>query len=53
MDDAGFAIDARAFDDVVVELIALFLGDEGSHIEGNTIIGGSDCRVKNIQNISP
>jgi hypothetical protein len=32
VDDAGFAIDASAFDDVVVELIALFLGDEGGHI---------------------
>ena len=32
MDDAGFAIDTRAFDDVVVELMALFLGNERSHI---------------------
>jgi hypothetical protein len=32
MDDAGLAIDAGAFDDVVVELLAFFLGDEGGHI---------------------
>jgi len=32
VDDARFAIDAGAFDDVVVELVAFFLGDERSHI---------------------
>jgi hypothetical protein len=32
MDDAGLAIDAGAFDDVVVELVALFLSDERGHI---------------------
>jgi hypothetical protein len=32
VDDAGLAIDAGAFDDVVVELVAFFLGDEGGHI---------------------
>jgi len=32
MDDARLAIDAGAFDDVIVELVALFLGDEGRHI---------------------
>jgi hypothetical protein len=32
MDDAGFAVDASAFDDVVIKLVALFLGDEGRHI---------------------
>jgi hypothetical protein len=32
MDDAGFAVDASAFDDVVIELLALLLGDEGGHI---------------------
>ena len=29
MDDAGLPIDAGAFDDVIVELVALLLGDEG------------------------
>jgi len=32
VDDAGLAIDAGAFDDVVVELLAFFLGDERGHI---------------------
>jgi len=32
MDDARLAVDAGAFDDVVVELVAFLLGDEGSHI---------------------
>ena len=32
MDDAGLAVDAGAFDDVVVELVAFLLGDEGRHI---------------------
>jgi len=32
VDDAGLAIDAGAFDDVIVELVAFFLGDEGGHI---------------------
>jgi hypothetical protein len=31
MDDAGLAIDAGAFDHVVVELVALLLGDERGH----------------------
>src|SRR5438876_4211986 len=31
VDDAGLAIDAGAFDDVVVELLALRLGNEGGH----------------------
>ena len=30
-DDAGFALDAGAFDHVVVEFGALLLGDEGGH----------------------
>jgi len=38
VDDARFAIDACAFDDIVVELIALLLGDEGSNMQGNTSI---------------
>jgi len=32
MDDAWLAVDAGAFDDIVIELVALFLGDEGGHI---------------------
>jgi hypothetical protein len=32
VDDAGLAIDASALDDVIVELVALLLGDERSHI---------------------
>ena len=32
VDNAGFTLDARAFDDVVVELVTFFLGDEGGHI---------------------
>jgi hypothetical protein len=32
VDDTGLAIGAGAFDDVVVELLALFLGDERSAI---------------------
>ena len=32
VDDAGLAIDAGAFDDVVVELLAFLLGDEGGNI---------------------
>jgi hypothetical protein len=31
MDDAGFAVDAGAFDEVVVEAVAFFLFDEASH----------------------
>ena len=31
MNDARFAVDASAFDDIVVELVALFLGDERSY----------------------
>jgi hypothetical protein len=31
VDDAGLAVDASAFDDIVVELVALFLGDERSY----------------------
>lgn len=31
VDDAGLAVDAGAFDDVLVELVGLLLGDEGSH----------------------
>jgi hypothetical protein len=31
MDDAGLAVDASAFDDVVVKLVGLLLGDEGRH----------------------
>ncbi|MFN8941387.1 MAG: hypothetical protein ACK5ZJ_16775, partial [Acidobacteriota bacterium] len=31
VDDAGFAVDAGAFDDVVVESVGLLLGDEGGH----------------------
>src|SRR5664280_189236 len=31
MNDAGLAVDAGAFDDVVVELIAFFLRDKGRH----------------------
>ena len=31
MDDAGFALDAGAFDDVVVEFVALLFGDEAWH----------------------
>jgi len=30
MDDARLAVDAGAFDDVVVELVAFLLGDEGT-----------------------
>jgi hypothetical protein len=32
VDDARLAVDARAFDDVVVELVAFFLGDERGYI---------------------
>jgi hypothetical protein len=32
VDDPGLAVDAGAFDDVVVELLALLLGDERCHI---------------------
>jgi len=32
MDDAGLAVDAPAFDRIVVKLVALLLGDERSHI---------------------
>jgi hypothetical protein len=32
VDDPGLATDAGAFDDVIVELVALLLGDEGVHI---------------------
>ena len=32
MNDAGLAVDAGAFDDVVIELVAFLLGDEASHI---------------------
>jgi hypothetical protein len=31
MDDAGFTVDARAFDEVVVEAVAFFLFDQASH----------------------
>lgn len=31
VDDAGFAVDAGAFDDVVVEGVGFLLGDEGGH----------------------
>jgi hypothetical protein len=31
VDDAGFAVDAGAFDDVVVEGVGSLLGDEGGH----------------------
>ena len=31
MNDAGLAVDAGTFDDVVVELVALLLGDEACH----------------------
>jgi hypothetical protein len=31
MDDPGFALDASALDDVVVEGVGFLLGDEGSH----------------------
>src|SRR6202008_2639249 len=31
MNDAGLAVDASAFDEVVVEAVALFLFDEASH----------------------
>jgi hypothetical protein len=51
VDDARFAIDAGAFDDVVVELIAIFLGNEGSHIRVIRLVGRSDCMAKNIQSI--
>jgi len=37
MDDAGLAIDAGAFHDVIVELVALLLGDERGH---NRVIQG-------------
>ena len=32
MDDARLAVDAGALDDIVVELVALLLSDEASHI---------------------
>ncbi len=32
VDDAGLTVDARAFDNVVVELVGFLLGDEGRHI---------------------
>ena len=32
MDDTGFALNTRAFDDIVVEFVGLLLGDQGSHI---------------------
>jgi hypothetical protein len=32
VDDTRFAIDASAFDDVVVEFVAFLLGDERGHI---------------------
>jgi hypothetical protein len=31
MDNSGFAVDAGAFDEVVVEAIAFFLFDQASH----------------------
>jgi hypothetical protein len=31
MDDAGLAVDAGAFDDVIVEQVGFFLGDERGH----------------------
>jgi hypothetical protein len=31
VDDAGFAVDAGAFDDVVIEGVGSLLGDEGGH----------------------
>jgi len=31
MNDAGLAVDAGTFDDVVVEFVAFFLGDEACH----------------------
>jgi hypothetical protein len=45
VNDAGFAVDAGAFDDVVVELVALLLGDEGGHrvIQGYSS-SGHDAR---------
>jgi hypothetical protein len=41
VDDAGLAIDAGAFDDVVVELVAFFLGDEG--VQYRVIQVDTDC----------
>ena len=32
MNDAGLAVHASAFDDVVVKLVGLLLGNEGRHI---------------------
>ena len=32
LDDTGLAVDAGAFDDVVIELIGFLLVDDGSHI---------------------
>ncbi len=32
LNDAGFAVDAGAVDDVVIELVGLFLGHDGGHI---------------------
>jgi hypothetical protein len=33
MDNAGLAVDAGAFDDIVVKLVGFLLGDEGGHKE--------------------
>ena len=51
VDDAGRAVDAGAFDDVVVELVAFFLGDEGSHKVGNTTIQASWTRINRAEDI--
>ena len=32
LNDPGFAVDAGAVDDVVIELVGLFLGHDGGHI---------------------
>jgi len=49
MDDARLAVDAGAFDDVVVELVAFLLGDEGSpyrviHLYASA--AGSQCPMQ-------
>ena len=48
MNDAGFAVDARAFDDIVVEFVAFLLGDEGCH-KGNTSIEAGEGQEQSQQ----
>jgi len=49
VNDAGFAVHARAFNDVVVEGVGLFLGDQGS-IQGNTTLHRKAMEVNRKEN---